>query len=442
MYNDGLDYSEQAMAKRASRFSGRGGIREATSANVRIGKGIYGGGRSSSSNHDRYMGKGTIGGDDVTLSETDFEQMTVKGTSTTLEKNYLRLTAPPRAELVRPLGILQKHLRNLQREYYGSGSTELLSENESSDVPSVLRERMQTPQAGWTMTDDDREMESVPNGSSDLSGRRKRRDYLWFCSQLKAIRQDCTVQRIQGDLAVDVYETHARIALQEGDLNEYNQCQTQLKELYKNLPSTDSRNRSVLVRDNSDESDWKHQQEFIAYRLLYYVFLSTNEKYSGGSSDMYHIMLSLTPTERKHPAINHALKVREAVALSDYFWFFRLHKTSPNLGIFLTELLVPTMRLRGLRRIAKAYRPSIDLNVCFEQLGFCDQNHGSCADNGETTIDDGGATNDGKDGGKMMEDAKSWLISCGGIIDASKFLTKDSDIHAPVTKDAKKNSLI
>ena len=60
---------------------------------------------------------------------------------------------PPRAELVRPQPILQQHLQNLKS----------LRDNISSG-----------------------------------------RDYLWFCSQLKAVRQDCTVQRIQNSFAVDV----------------------------------------------------------------------------------------------------------------------------------------------------------------------------------------------------------------------------------------------
>jgi len=147
-------------------------------------------------------------------------------------------------------------------------------------------------------------------------------------------------------------------------------------------------------------------------------------------------MLSLTLKERNHPAISHALQVREAVAFSDYFWFFRLHKKSPNLGIFLTEILVPIMRMRGLRRIAKAYRPSVELSVCLQHLGFCDAAAGD--DDG-----DGDNRTDGRneDGGKINEEGKSWLISCGAVIDGSKFVTKDSEIHAPDTKD-KKNSLI
>jgi len=407
----GLDVSKQTLNKRASRFH----------ANDRS---IVGG--SGDSNDDKYMGKRLIGGMNIKLDAVDYERMTVKGTSSKMEKDYLRLTAPPRPELVRPIGILKKHLHNLQVEYYRlnyNGNDSLLTELKfDSDILVILHKRMRTPQDKWNIADGNHDGNSL-----NMSNNRPRRDYLWFCSQLKAIRQDCTVQRIQGDFSVDVYETHARIALQEGDLNEYNQCQTQLKELYKISPSADN-NESVKINesgsignDNTPSFVWKNQEEFLAYRVLYYLYLSTNEKYSGGSSDMCHIMRSLTPKEKNHPAIQHALNVREAIAFSDYYFFFRLHQLSPNLGTFFTNFLVPNIRFRTLKRIAKAYRPSIELSFCLDQLGFLKE----CESHEDRNID--------------VEVGKSWLSSCGCILDKDKLITKDSVIHPP---DTKKSSLI
>jgi SAC3 family protein LENG8/THP3 len=74
---------------------------------------------------------------------------------------------------------------------------------------------------------------------------------------------------------VQVYESHARIALEIGDLNEYNQCQTQLKQLY------------AAGLEGSEN-------EFTAYRILYYLYLQGNKKYRSGSQDLLHIMASLS----------------------------------------------------------------------------------------------------------------------------------------------------
>lgn len=79
-----------------------------------------------------------------------------------------------------------------------------------------------------------------------------------------------------------MYESHARVALECGDLNEYNQCQTQLKQLYS---STKSKLRP---------QGYGSEMEFTAYRILYYVYLQGNKKYQNGSSDLADIMASLS----------------------------------------------------------------------------------------------------------------------------------------------------
>ena len=83
------------------------------------------------------------------------------------------------------------------------------------------------------------------------------------------------------DLTVAVYESHARVALECRDLNEYNQCQTQLKQLYSVI-------KSKKIEKCGSEF------EFIAYRILYYVYLQGNKKYQNGSSDLADIMSSLS----------------------------------------------------------------------------------------------------------------------------------------------------
>ena len=140
------------MTQRANRFQGKGGIDDVSSL------------KSTVENADKYMGKTIIGGSNRQLDEEDFERMTVKGTCKVLEKEYLRLTAPPRPELVRPQPILEKHLANLLKSW--------------------------------------------------KKGRKhggKVRDYNWYCSQYKALRQDLQVQRIFNAFAVKGEVVHVCI---------------------------------------------------------------------------------------------------------------------------------------------------------------------------------------------------------------------------------------
>jgi hypothetical protein len=103
----GFEQSSDALAKRANRFKSQpeNGISNPTTTN--------------NDNVERYMGKALIGGGGANhgktvLDEADYVQMTVKGACQKLEKEYLRLTAPPKAEMVRPKSVLQQHLTNLK----------------------------------------------------------------------------------------------------------------------------------------------------------------------------------------------------------------------------------------------------------------------------------------------------------------------------------------
>jgi len=68
--------------------------------------------------------------------------------------------------------------------------------------------------------------------SGSFLSRKKKWSYNYACEQLKSIRQDMTVQGVEDALAVQVYETHGRLALENNDMDEFIQCLTCLSQLY------------------------------------------------------------------------------------------------------------------------------------------------------------------------------------------------------------------
>ena len=214
---------------------------------------------------------GTISWD---ISPSAVEQAgPVVGRCQNLEKNYFRLTAAPNPETVRPQDVLQKTLEHLKKKW------------------------------------------------------KKENNYAYICDQFKSLRQDLTVQHIRNDFTVNVYEIHARIALEKGDLGEYNQCQTQLRALYKqNLGG--------------------HPTEFKAYRILYFI-------HTCNRTDMNDVLSDLTPTDKAAAAVKHALDVRSALALGNYHRFFQLYLETPNMGAYLMDMFVGRERLSALASICK-----------------------------------------------------------------------------------------
>ena len=198
----------------------------------------------------------------------------VVGRSQDLEKRYFRLTSAPNPDTVRPLHILEKTLDYLKSKW------------------------------------------------------REEKKYSYICDQFKSLRQDLTVQHIKTEFTVTTYEIHARIALEKGDLSEYNQCQTQLRALYnQNLGG--------------------HPTEFLAYRILY--FLHTSNR-----TDMNDVLAGLTPAEKREPAVKHALDTRSALALGNYHRFFQLFLVTPNMGAYLMDMFVGRERLAALATMCRA----------------------------------------------------------------------------------------
>ncbi|KAI5257069.1 hypothetical protein E4T42_01143 [Aureobasidium subglaciale] len=212
------------------------------------------------------------------------------GTCQTLEKNYFRLTAPPKPETVRPLHILQQTLDLLIKKW----------------------------------KDD--------------------HNYGYICDQFKSLRQDLTVQHIKNDFTVRVYEAHARIALEKGDLGEYNQCQTQLRTLYK-----------MRLRGSPGE--------FLAYRILYTIYTCNRQT-------MNDVLADLTSADKQYPAVKHALAVRASLATGNYHKFFRLFNESPNMGAYLMDMFVNRERVNALSAVCKVYRPGVKISFLTEELAF------------------------------------------------------------------------
>jgi hypothetical protein len=181
------------------------------------------------------------------------------------------------------------------------------------------------------------------------------------------MRQDLTVQHIEDALAIDTYETHARIALESHDLNEFNQCQTQLFLLYES---------------KSNATSAQNRGEFTAYRILYLAF--TGRK---GKTDLLEVIRELEQAERGAVSsevsgeageaddevqlmIAHAQKVRCAFARGNYVRFFRLQREARRMAIYLMQQMAATMRLDAMRSICRAYRPTAALPWLAQNLGF------------------------------------------------------------------------
>ena len=317
------------------------------------------------------------------------------GCSETLEKPYLRLTSAPDPASVRPLAVLKKALSLLMEKY------------------AILRKRRVVAGTGLT---------SIPSSSSNLGAV----DYPYICDQLKSIRQDLTIQRIRDTFTVFVYETHARIALQEGDLGEFNQCQTQLFPLYRELlvsqllkEHTIGNSLYISAKDHGQQSAamlalYKRIGEYLefkSYRILYFLFIKNTTSLMNEMKDIPVPFTGLTDSVAKsHPGpkgaasqspfLELALLLEHIITQDKYEQFFDIYKklraralkvavvsstksvTTDPLDKLLDKmqdtscffafltLFLSRLRLETLTKFSKAFRPTLRVSFIVDRLAF------------------------------------------------------------------------
>ncbi|RSH83051.1 hypothetical protein EHS25_005761 [Saitozyma podzolica] len=215
------------------------------------------------------LGYGSVEVQEVDPNVIDWDHHTIRGTSTKLEKSYLRLTSEPSPADIRPLHILEQTLQLLKRKW------------------------------------------------------KDNHNYAYALDQFKSMRQDLT--RIKNEFTVEVYEIHARIALEAKDLGEYNQCQSMLRQLYE-----------LGIKG--------HPQEFLSYRIIYLLH-----------THMAALLAQLTPAEKADPGVHHALQVHASLATSNYVRFFRLYNAAPNMSGYIMDHFVERERMSALAIMSKAY---------------------------------------------------------------------------------------
>ncbi|KAJ1605932.1 putative SAC3/GANP/Rpn12p [Cryptosporidium canis] len=230
----------------------------------------------------------------------------IVGLSTDLEKQYLRLTSCPDPNLVRPESVLKKSLDFVYGNYLNYSSSQ----------------------------------------ASSSSQKQKKYDWKYLEEQFRSIRQDLTVQGIKNLFTIQVYELNARVALENHDLGQFNQCQTRLKELYS----------LGLV-----EFEHSNREEFLCYYIIYVALQNMN-------TDLIRVLDEAHPY-RNYGGISFAMQVCKALMEGNFCRYFKLCKKAPWNSKFLFEIFRNRQLINALTAMTKAFR-FIEISALASSLGF------------------------------------------------------------------------
>lgn len=233
-----------------------------------------------------------------TKSHVYDQSKTIVGKCTTLEKRYLRLTSEPNPEFVRPLPILNKAFKFIMNRYT-----------------------------------------------------RHEVNYTYMCDQLKSIRQDMRVQMIESKFTMKVYQTHARLALENGDLGEFNQCQSRLFILYS--------------KPNLKKTSYS---EFVSYLILYFILTENFESITSWRLKLIQEDIQTFQDQR----VQRSFQLSQNVLLGDYSNSLSIAKSINGVATNLAAPIIERERLKALMIICQSYN-QLNIKYMVQLFRFHDQ---------------------------------------------------------------------
>lgn len=180
----------------------------------------------------------------------------------------------------------------------------------------------------------------------------------YLSDQLKGMRQDLRVQNIVTGFTVKVYEQHAQLCLEMGDIGEFNQCQAALKHLYES---------PALNLERC------HARDFFLYRVVY---LTLSEQYDSLSTELITFtnaqLTGATPhgMDVDKNTMNRTLALCNACVNGDTSTICRLLRDFPVYMSYLVRIYLQKLRITWLREILVAMKGSLTMRFLMASLGF------------------------------------------------------------------------
>ena len=226
---------------------------------------------------------------------------------------------------------------------------------------------------------------------------------------------------------IEVYESHARYAIEALDFAEFNQCQTKLFQYYHS--------EKVGVGGARTDKGQGNKSEFLAYRILYSsCVLDRSGELERLRCLKEVILLQKDGKEQIDQRVGLSVTVSSAIAENNYVKFFSLYRKMRiacnnnknvamskfmKLATLLMEDAVERQRFRGLSVVVTSYRPTMPIRAVATQMGF--RSRDVYAKEG---TENGNAEDDDED----EFECQDWLSAHGAVLTDRDFGNKSSAV--------------